>query len=169
MAEAAVVAAVAGVIGAGAAVVNTIQQRKSAKRAAAEQRKQRDIQNRQQSIERQRQIRQAIAAQRVQVARQAQGGILGSSATSGQISAFGADLAGSMGAANTQMAAQYGISQSQNREAGYAMTAQYGTGWGTFAQFAQGISSVAGGYAALGGGGGGQTGAGQTYDIWMRN
>lgn len=88
------------------------QQAQAAKEAAGEQRKQNAINNAQQAIARNREIRQVIAGARVAQAEQQAAGH--GSGFGGAVSAIGMDVATSLGAAQTQQAAAYGIAQSQD-------------------------------------------------------
>lgn len=98
------------------------QQAAAAEKAAGEQRKQNAINNAQQSIARNREVRQVIARQRVLQAEQQQAGF--GSGFSGAVSAIGADTASAIGAAQTQQAAASGIAASQDRFSRYATEAQ---------------------------------------------
>lgn len=150
------VVGIAAVIGAGAAVISAQQQRRAAKKALAEQRKQNDLSNRFESVRRQREIRQLIAQQRVQAASLEQAGvtsgIAGSSIVQGVTGAAATDTATALGQANAQAGAQYGISQSQSREAGFRLDATTANRYTYISQVANAVSSVgAGGWKSLGG------------------
>lgn len=114
-----------GVLAVASAVTGVVGQRQQAKAAAqaqGEQRKQTAISNAQQSIARNRQIRQVIAQQRVLQAGQVQAGF--GSGFAGATSAIGSDTASSLGAALTQEGAARGIAASQNRQSGFMQQAQ---------------------------------------------
>lgn len=134
--------AVAGVVSIVSAVAGLIGQKKQkaqAKRAAKEERKQRDLANRQQAIERQRNIRRAVAQQRVLRAQVMNANLsqgMSNSSALGQMSAISGDLASSIGSSNTQFATASGIAASQNRQAGYLQAAQ-GNFFTDIAQFGQ--------------------------------
>jgi Flp pilus assembly protein TadB len=116
----ATVAAIAGVVTAVAAVAGTIEQRKQNRQINRERRLQASLSNRQQQVSRQRRRRQIIAQQRVQAAQIEQAGIregiTGSSIVAGTTGAIRTDVATSIGAGATQLAAQRGIAESQGRE-----------------------------------------------------
>lgn len=127
------------VAGTAASIAGQRRQAKAAERAAGEQRKQNAISNAQESIARNRRIRQAIAQTRVQQAQQLQAGF--SSGFAGAVSAIGSDAASAIGAAQTQQAAAFGISQSQNRESQFRLEA---TNPNTFTQLGTGLRGLSG-------------------------
>lgn len=114
------------------------QQAKASAQAQGEQRKQAAINNAQQAIQRNRQIRQVIAQQRVAQAEQLQAGF--ASGYAGGVSSIGADTGSSIGAALTQEGAARGIAASQDRQSGFMQKAQT-NGWsqasGIFGSLAQ--------------------------------
>ncbi|AUR81837.1 TMhelix containing protein [Vibrio phage 1.015.O._10N.222.51.E5] len=124
----ATVAAIAGVVGAVAGIAGAVQQRSAAKKVAREQKKQNALNNRMQLVSRRRDIRRAIALNRVQQAQVEQGGInagvQGSSIVSGVTGALTTDLATSVGASNTQTGASQGIANSQARMSDAQVDAQ---------------------------------------------
>lgn len=103
------------------------EQAKQARRAASERKLQNAINNKQQQVARQRNIRQLVARSRVLAAQQIQAGVTqglpGASAIAGTTGAIRGDLATSIGAANIQQAAAVGISQSQGRETDFLVAA----------------------------------------------
>ncbi|MFG1501654.1 hypothetical protein ABMA70_15705 [Halobacteriovorax sp. XZX-3] len=138
----------------------------AAKQAVQEQRKAVAINNAQQAIQRQRQIRQTIAEARVRRALIQSRGFEGGPAGAGD-SIYG-DAASAIGAANTQQAAAFGISAARNRAAMFGLEARSSNGWDAFAGaanlFGQGYSAYKGGqFEGLFGGG--TTDTGRTSDF----
>lgn len=129
------VGAVVGAVGAFAADRANRKREQAANRSLAEQRRANAINNAQQNLQRQRQVRQALAEQRV---RRAQ---LISQAFSGGPEGIGGNITGdtgsAIGAANTQGGAAFGISQAQDRAASFNRQAQSTNTFDT-------ISSIAG-------------------------
>ncbi|AUR83386.1 coil containing protein [Vibrio phage 1.139.A._10N.261.48.C6] len=117
----ATVAAIAGVIGAVTGVVGAVQQRKAAKKATAEQKRQNALNNRVQEVNQRRDIRRSIAASRAQQAQLEQGGIdfgvQGSSIVAGAQGAAQTDLATSIGSGFANQGASAGFAASRNRQA----------------------------------------------------
>jgi hypothetical protein len=128
----AAVAVVATVFSAVSGFVGQKKQQKAMRQAANEERKQRDIANRQQALERQRSIRQSIAQARVMRARAIQagyasGGGFESSGAAGAASAMSVDMATAIGSSNTQFGAATGIAASQNQQSAFMQQAQGNT------------------------------------------
>jgi hypothetical protein len=153
MAEAAIAVSIfSAVAGFAGQQIQRRQMKKAAANAQAEERKQRALANRQAALERRRSIRQAIAQARVQRAQAIQQGFtLGgggdSSVPQGLASSIGSDLGASIGASQTQFAAQSGIAMSQDRQ-GNAMQAFQNAQGGNFltaaSQLGGALTSVAG-------------------------
>lgn len=141
------------------------EMRRAAESAQEEERKQRAIANRQAAIERRRQIRMSIAQARVTRAQRINQSFgVGGSATAGSTSAVSTDVATTIGAANTQQAAQTGIAASQDRQAQALQAfqnAQGGNAWSDISQlsgaFGSAFTSFGGGnpFSGLFSGGGG--------------
>lgn len=95
---------------------NIAQANKEREKALAIQQQQADIQKRQQSIQRQREIRMAIAQQRTQQAIALQQGyVSGSSAAQGAASSFVTDQASAIGGSGTGIAAATQLSNLQTQ------------------------------------------------------
>lgn len=128
----------------------------AAKQAVAEQRKATAINNAQQAIQRQRQIRQTIAEARVRRALIQSRGFEGGPAGAGD-SIYG-DAATAIGAANTQQAAAFGISAARNRAAQFGLEAKSSNSFDAFAGAANLFGGIytanqAGSFEGLFGGG----------------
>ena len=131
--------AIGGVIAAGAlgALSGALQDRaerkrgEAQKRAVAEQRKQQAISNAQQAVARSRAIRQSIAQSRVARAELESRAFAGGPEGVGQ--SITGDTASAVGAAQTQEATQFGISQSQDRQAQFQLQAQSANRFDTLA------------------------------------
>ena len=115
-------------------VVQSERQQKALENAQEEQEKQNAINNAQQAIARTRAINQSIAQTRVIQSEQIQAGF--QSGSTGAASAAGGDIATAIGAAQTQEAAAFGISQSANREGRFLTTAKTGGSAGQISRFA---------------------------------
>lgn len=139
----AVVGAVVGGI-AGDQAEKADEKREAAQaRAVEDARRARAINNAQQALDRNRQVRQAIAQQRVlqaQIIQRAQGG--GGPQGVGQ--SLTGDLATSIGAANTQEGAAWGISQAQDSYSRNMMTAQSSNQYDVNAATISTLGNVAG-------------------------
>lgn len=133
----AAVAVVATIVSAVSSAVQQRKQRKAAAAMQAEERRQNALANRQQALERQRQIRQSIAEGRVRRAQiESQAFALGGgSLASGVTSSMTTDTASAIGSANTQMAASSAIAESRDRASLAAQGAQ--------SAFWQNVSGVA--------------------------
>lgn len=110
------------VAGAALTVQGQRRQAKAAAQAQGEQRKQTAISNAQQSIARNREIRQVIAQQRAAQAEQLQAGF--GSGFAGAVSAIGADTGSALGAAQTQAGAARGIAASQDAQGRHLLESQ---------------------------------------------
>ena len=115
----------AGVLGAATGLFQDRAQRQREQaqgQAVAEQRKQQAISNAQQAVARNRAVRQSIAQSRVARAELESRAFAGGPEGIGQ--SITGDTASAVGAAQTQQAAQFGISQSQDRQAQFQLQAQ---------------------------------------------
>lgn len=139
-------ALIASGVGSIASGVAEDKREKQAKQAVEEQRKAVAINNAQQSIERQRQIRQTLAEARVRRAIIQSRGFEGGPAGAGD-SIYG-DAGSAIGAANTQEAAAFGISQAQNRASQYALNARSSNSWDAIAGGANLVGGIYSGYKA---------------------
>lgn len=113
----AAVAVVASIVSAVASSAQQRKQRKAAAAVQAEERRQNALANRQQALERQRQIRQSIAESRVRRAQieSSSFGLGGGSLVGGIGTSITTDTASAIGSANTQMAASSAIAESRDR------------------------------------------------------
>lgn len=118
----ATVAAIATVVSAVAGIGSAVVQRKQQKKVAKEQRRQNMLANKQAARDRARNIRQAVAQQRVVTAEAQQAGfqfgVPGSSAVQGAVQGGQTDLAGNIAASNQQFSIQSLIGESQDKIAG---------------------------------------------------
>lgn len=118
----ATVAVVAAVVSAVAGIGSAVVQRKQQKKVAKEQKRQNMLVNKQQARDRARNIRQAVAQQRVVSAEAQQAGfqfgVAGSSSVQGAVQGGQTDLAGNVGASNQQFSIQSLIGESQDKIAG---------------------------------------------------
>lgn len=130
-------AVAAAIITVGAAIFGAVQQRKAAKA----QRKQARVSNRIQQNKRMRDIRKAIALQRVRRAEiQSAGfqlGVAGGSAVAGSVGSLGSNLGSTIGAAGQQFTGQQAITSISNQISGLQQSAA----------IAGAVGSIAGGFA----------------------
>ena len=116
------VGAVVGAVGAFAAGEAQERRERAANRSLAEQRRANAINNAQQDIARQRQIRQSIAESRVRRAQIISAGFSGGPEGAGQ--SITGDAGSAIGAARTQQGAAFGISLASDRAASFNRQAQ---------------------------------------------
>lgn len=118
----ATVAGIAAVISAVAAIGSAVVQRKQQKKVAKEQKRQNMLVNKQASRDRARNIRQAVAQQRVVSAEAEQAGfqfgVPGSTSVQTSVGGGRTDVAGAIGESGQQFSIQSLIGESQDRIAG---------------------------------------------------
>lgn len=141
------IGAVVGAVGAFASASAAEKREKAANRSIAEQQKANAINNAQQAINRQRQIRQSLAEARVRRAQIAARAFEGGPAGAGQN--ITGDVGSAIGNALTQQGAAFGITTAQNRAASFNRQAQSSNSFDTLAGiaglFSQGLAFAQGG------------------------
>lgn len=141
------IGAVVGAVGAFAADRANRKREQAANASLAEQRRANAINNAQQNLQRQRQIRQSLAEARVRRAQIAARAFEGGPAGAGQ--SITGDTGSAIGSALTQQGAAFGISLAQDRAASFNRQAQstntFDTISGIAGLFSQGISFAQGG------------------------
>lgn len=128
------VGAVVGFVGGFAAGAAQEKREEAAQRSLQEQRRANAINNAQQNIARQRQIRQALAEERVRRAQLISAGFSGGPEGIGQN--ITGDVGSAIGAARTQQAAAFGISRATDRAASFNREAQSTNSFDTIASIA---------------------------------